>query len=134
MCGPSFFSFFLYAHRYKNIVGFDISKEQIDISKSLFRKHGFEKARFFVSDVEKIRLPEEYADFVFVTTSLHHLSDMIDAVKEIKRILKRNHYFVAFEPNLLNPYSWYHHWTERRTGKASVNEKLQTPNKIKDTF
>lgn len=84
--------------------------------------------------MEKIKLPKQFADLVFVTTSLHHLPDMSKAASEINRVLKSGGYFVAFEPNALNPYSLYSHMKEKRGGYASKNEKLPTPGGMKKVF
>jgi ubiquinone/menaquinone biosynthesis C-methylase UbiE len=57
---------------------------------------------FKVEDIHALSLPDEAFDAVIGSSILHHL-DIIQALSEIKRVLKTGGHIVFTEPNMLNP-------------------------------
>ncbi|MFH0889593.1 MAG: class I SAM-dependent methyltransferase [Candidatus Aenigmatarchaeota archaeon] len=134
MCGTAFLSFLLYKKGYKNITGFDISPCIVGYTRELFKESGFNKARFFAGDVNKIKIRDGFADFVFILASLHHLISTDIAVKELKRILKPGGRLVVIEPNAINPLGYYLHKMEEKNGRTSANERMLTPFSVRRAF
>ncbi|MBI3413622.1 MAG: class I SAM-dependent methyltransferase [Candidatus Aenigmarchaeota archaeon] len=126
MGGTGFFTVLLAKRGYKNLLVFDLSENNIKAARALFKRHKI-KARALVSDIEKIRLKDNFTDLVVVMTSLHHLPSRTKALRECKRILKPGGYLLAIEPNKLNPLALWRHWRS----KPSVNEKLFSSGEIR---
>ncbi len=119
MGGSGTFAAILHNNGYRNITTFDISDNHVRHAKTLFKKRGM-KVRAFVSDIEDIKLPDNFADLVIIMTSMHHLAKRKKALSECRRILKNGGNLLIVEPNKLNPYAYYVHATSLR----SPGEKL----------
>lgn len=75
----------------KKIVGFDLSKEFIDLAKSLKIKN----AEFFVGDMnKKFKFVDSSFDVVFSSLAIHYAKDIDEFFKEVKRVLKKGGIFV----------------------------------------
>jgi ubiquinone/menaquinone biosynthesis C-methylase UbiE len=75
----------------KKIVGFDLSKELIDLAKSLKIKN----AEFFVWDMnKKFKFKDSSFDIVYSSLAIHYAKDIDKFFKEVKRVLKKGGLFV----------------------------------------
>jgi ubiquinone/menaquinone biosynthesis C-methylase UbiE len=83
-----------------DFTGIDISKKAIDRAKS--RKI---KAKFLVSEAEKIPFKDNFFDMVTCFDVLEHVKNPMLMVKEMHRVLKVNGTFQAFIPTEDNIFS-----------------------------
>jgi ubiquinone/menaquinone biosynthesis C-methylase UbiE len=75
----------------KRIYGFDLSKEFINIAKSLKIKD----SDFFVGDMnQKFKFKNDFFDVVYSALSVHYAKDLNFLFKEVHRVLKKNGFFV----------------------------------------
>ncbi|MBN2100700.1 methyltransferase domain-containing protein [Candidatus Dojkabacteria bacterium] len=81
--------------------GIDISYEMIKISEDKLKKYN--RVTLTVDNGQKTKFPDNCFDCVFYATTLHHIPDPVEAVKEVKRILKPGGRAVFMEPNRLFP-------------------------------
>ena len=79
----------------KDYTGVDIDLDRIELAQELNPKYNFEQ----IKD-EKIDLPDESQDYIFICGVLHHISDEVinKYIKEFKRILKHKGSLLIFEP------------------------------------
>ncbi|MBI2654750.1 class I SAM-dependent methyltransferase [Candidatus Woesearchaeota archaeon] len=84
------------AEKYKNasITAIDYDKDQIEIAnknkKSL-------KIEFMQADATKLRFKPASFDYAIETNVLHHIKNYGDAIKETRRVLKKNGYFYLMD-------------------------------------
>ena len=79
----------------KQIKGFDISPEMVEIAKKLNPK-----IEIKVGSGTKIPFREKF-DIVYASLSIHYLKDLNPVFKELKRVVKPNGYFVFSTGNIL---------------------------------
>lgn len=70
------------------ITSIDISQESIDQAKALVKRNGYSNVEFQKADLFNLPFPEEAFDHIFVCFVLEHLTNPIDALKSLKRVLK----------------------------------------------
>lgn len=104
---------------FKNITGYDISKNCILMA----RKH-YKNIDFQIRDIEHTELKPNSIDFLFYCGILHHFTDTGKVVKEAKRILKKKGKVFVFEPNAVNPALWLF----RNKKSPFRSNKMKTPN------
>jgi len=104
---------------FKNISGYDISRNCI-----LMAKKKYPEIDFKVKDIENTELKDSSVDFLFYSGILHHFTDTKNVIKEAKRILKKNGKAFVFEPNACNPVLWLF----RNKKSPFKSENLKTPN------
>jgi len=104
---------------FKNISGYDISKNCISMARKNYSGIDFQ-----ARDIENTGLKENSVDFLFYCGILHHFTDMKDVLKEARRILKNGGRVFVFEPNAKNPVLWL----LRDEKSPFKSEKLKTPN------
>ncbi len=88
-----------------DVTGIDIAKDMLSVAKSKNIK-----AEFFYADVCDLPFGDETFETVFAVTSLEFVPDREKAFREIKRVLKKNGYFViagltASKYNLIRKYN-----------------------------
>ena len=76
------------------VVGVDISKTQVAISKSIRRKYGIKNIVLHVDDICSIRYGMQF-DIIDATGVLHHIENVDDALRNIYRLLKDDGCFVG---------------------------------------
>src|SRR3989344_4992324 len=69
---------------FKNVKGYDISKNCIKIAKKQFPAIDFQ-----VVDIEKTNLKDNSVDILFFCGILHHFTNMEKVINESRRILKK---------------------------------------------
>lgn len=74
--------------------GIDVTEEMIQKAEKTARKMGIENAKFILSDLEKIALPEETADLIISNCTLNHVANKLKVWREIYRLLKNGGRFV----------------------------------------
>jgi ubiquinone/menaquinone biosynthesis C-methylase UbiE len=86
-------------------VNMDISYNALKYSRGRLR---MDSARFVQADMNFIPLRDGAADVVICYGSLHHVSDLPGAAREIGRVLKKDGVFIALER--LPRFSWFELW------------------------
>ncbi|HNW50312.1 MAG TPA: methyltransferase domain-containing protein [Prolixibacteraceae bacterium] len=69
-------------------VSIDISNESLAIAEEAIRKQKIENVIFKQADIFNLPFEEDYFDHIFVCFVLEHLTNPIDALMELKRVLK----------------------------------------------
>ena len=78
------------------LIGVDISNEILERAKIRATKHE-RKIEFKEGSVENLPFPNEYADFIISTLSLHHWINPDRAFQEIYRVLKKEGIALIFD-------------------------------------
>ncbi len=110
----------------------------LDICHNLIRKAEFkDKIHFITGDIENLPFKDNYFDVIFFSNVLHHFPNLILPLKEAYRILKKNGYCLAFDPNNKNPVIWI--FRNRKSpffikGETTSNERPLTNSEIKEIF
>lgn len=89
-CGNGFFTYH-FAKLY-NVTGLDFSKRMLKINPHYKLVHG---------DAENLPFDNNTFDIVFCSDLLHHLKKPKEAIREMKRVVKK--YIIVSEPNRNNP-------------------------------
>ncbi len=101
-CGNGVFLAIL-ASRCEKIVGIDISADMLsDCSKTLERL-GIANVKLINATSEKIPLPDNEFDVIFLVDVIHHIEQLQESILEIYRVLKPEGKLLVFEPNKYNP-------------------------------
>ncbi|MDD5431478.1 MAG: class I SAM-dependent methyltransferase [Candidatus Omnitrophica bacterium] len=98
-CGDGIDSWF-WGKTEANFVSMDIC---YDLVVSAKRNNNGKNILFLVNDAECFAFPDESFDAVVGNSVLHHLQ-VIPALREIKRVLKKNGKIAFCEPNMFNPH------------------------------
>lgn len=103
-CGRGFYSyalsFFLFV---KEIQSFDINESYISLAKShcTDKRIHIQKASIY-----NLPYPNNYFDFIVFSEVLEHLKDEKNALKELKRVLKKNGIIALTVPDVQFPFLW----------------------------
>lgn len=93
--------------RNKNIakyIGVDISENMISVAKNRLRK--YQNHELIRAGAESLPIKDSSIDFVFMSGSMHHFSDIESAVIEMRRILKPTGVLAINEPNIVCPVNF----------------------------
>ena len=90
-CGNGRISSFM-ADKTKNLIGIDPNDEKIKEAKA-----NIPYGKFLIGSGENIEFENEFFDLVIFALSLHH-QDSIKAIKEARRVLKRDGLILVIEP------------------------------------
>jgi ubiquinone/menaquinone biosynthesis C-methylase UbiE len=88
----------------------DIAPEAIQRARDQAAAEGMTHLEYFVSDINKIDLPENYYDIVFGVMSIHHLSNLEHVYAQVKKTLKPGGFFLLNE--FVGPTQFQ--WTDRQ--------------------
>lgn len=88
-CGTGLFTRRI-AKRVKQVYGFDISMGMLRKAQKYVKKEGLKNIMFARAEVENIPFPHEFFDGVLCCGALHLFPDVIRALKEMNRVLKKN--------------------------------------------
>jgi len=96
-CGTGFVTSFE-VPLYRTVIAIDISSRMIEVARK--RLSDFDSLNLMVCDAELLPFKNEVADFVSVSSVLHHLLRPFNSMMEICRILKQDGFlYVTREPN-----------------------------------
>ena len=101
-CGPGGFLYTL-APMCGHITGADISKEAIKVCRQTIKQNCLKNAD--AVDISGSALPFEDGSFdiVVMVDLIHHMSDILTSMVEVKRVLRPGGKLLIFEPNRCNP-------------------------------
>jgi len=127
-CGLGWYAHELSLRGYGNIMGFDVSKNEITIARSTYSY-----LRFMVGTAECLPFKRESFDFVYSINMFHHLSSpqiQKMAFDEIERVLKAGGYFFLHETNTHNPlFRLYLRYIFPRINKCDTGDEIRIPTK-----
>ena len=91
-CGNGVVSKYLAKKFQGNVVGIDIDRGQIELAR---QKIGdIPNIHFLEADATKLPFADNSFDVVISFGVLHHITDWLDALKEMKRVLRAKGYFI----------------------------------------
>ncbi len=103
-CGKGELLYFMAKKGYE-VYGIDYSKTAIRMCKDLLKKKKI-KATILMSDVRKVKFPDNYFDIVISTDVVEHLNDnkaTVEFFNEMHRILKpKGQFYIHTAPNKLH--------------------------------
>lgn len=70
------------------VVGIDIESSQVELARDSAQKAGYTNVTFEVASLYEIPFPDASFDAVFLHGVLEHLSDPVQALREVLRVLK----------------------------------------------
>ena len=70
------------------VVAFDVVEEQVRIARNHAEEAGVANVEFRVADIYEIPFPNDTFDAVYVNAVLEHLNQPMEALKEVRRVLK----------------------------------------------
>lgn len=134
-CGQGFFSHVIAKNRNKNVVGVDISKEDISIAKKRYPHVTFQ-----YMSAESLKFKKDYFEEVYVIEVLEHVDNLDKTLDEISRVLKVNGRLVVSVPYYkseawlikLRP-SYFKEIHHVRVFKENQLERLASKRKLKVT-
>jgi ubiquinone/menaquinone biosynthesis C-methylase UbiE len=99
-CGGGYFATFLAEKTGPEgkVFAIDIQADAIKEAKELAEALRFENIEFHQSDVKKTAFTENFFDVVFISSVLFQNKNLLDIIKEAKRILKDKGFLVVLEP------------------------------------
>jgi len=103
-CGSGFTCGF-WAKRGHKVIGVDLCRDLLKLAKKGAVGDGPpERTDYVVADMEHLPFRSNKLDFAVGIAILHHVPNDLEAIREVKRVL-RTHGKVPFsEPNAINPY------------------------------
>lgn len=111
----------------KEVIACELFAERMKYAKETNKNPNL---KFVVGDCFNLPFDNDSFDVVFGSLVLHQLPNLIDALKEVRRVLKKNGIYVGFEPNPFNIINIYRHFFK----KHSQNQYLFWPSKISPQF
>jgi ubiquinone/menaquinone biosynthesis C-methylase UbiE len=78
-----------------NVTGTDIDEDQIKIAKDLGKD--IKNVTFLIADAAGLPFSDKSFDAILVINVLHHISNWMDALKEMDRVLKKSGYLLISE-------------------------------------
>jgi ubiquinone/menaquinone biosynthesis C-methylase UbiE len=77
------------------VTGVDVDPEQIQLAQKNI--DNIENIRFLTADATNLPFPDNDFDVVLSFGTTHHISNWLDALSEIRRVLKPKGYFIYYE-------------------------------------
>jgi SAM-dependent methyltransferase len=105
------------------IIGIDKSERMIKIAKNKLKRTAMDNVIFEVGDAESLKFPNESFDAVILCGSLATFSDKKKALREIKRVLKKDGKVACIEANWLYQLTHGRHF--QGEGSFVLTEKGQ---------
>ncbi len=107
-CGTGFYYPLLSQHA-DSVLGVDVSQAMLDEAQKLIERQQLGNCRVQQCSALELPFPDASFETVHCWDVLHHVSDVLQTLREIERVLIPGGRFIAVEPNLLNPsITWYH--------------------------
>jgi ubiquinone/menaquinone biosynthesis C-methylase UbiE len=88
------------------VIGVDVSPEQIATAEQTVQAEGVGNARFRTASAYATGLETDYFDLVFSRFLLMHLQRPFEALREMRRILKPNGILAVEDGDFTSPFCW----------------------------
>jgi len=85
-----------------DVTALDLSPGMVDCAMALAKAHGV-SIRGVVQSGERLDVPEEHFDIVYVANTIHHVTDKALLFRQIHRALKPGGRFFSYDPIAYNP-------------------------------
>ena len=106
-CGPGTITADLAALAHRGqVIGLDSSEDVLEQARDTAAKRGLNNIRFEVGDVRKLSYADATFDVVHVHQVLQHLSDPVQALREMRRVTKKGG-IVAVRETDFSAMTWY---------------------------
>ena len=92
------------ARRGFDVIAIDLTLGGVRAARERLRREGF-KGRFLVADAERLPFRDQAVDTTWTSLLIHHFPRLDRLPGELARISRRR--VIAFEPNAMNPLSWF---------------------------
>ena len=92
------------ARRRFDVIAVDLTLGGVRAARERLRREGF-TGRFLVADAERLPFREGAVDVTWTSLLIHHFPRLDRLPAELARISRRR--VIAFEPNAMNPLSWF---------------------------
>ncbi len=91
-CGNGATSRYVAKEYHLNVMGTDVDSDQIQLAKE--NADGMPNIHFLEADATNLPFGDNGFDIVLSFQVMHHISNWLDALKEIKRVLRPKGYFI----------------------------------------
>lgn len=91
-CGNGLVTRYLAKEYNHNVTGIDIDPEQIELARK--ETNIIENVHYYEAEATNLPCKDMAFDIVLSFGTLHHIENWLDALKEIKRVLKHGGYFL----------------------------------------
>lgn len=92
-------------------ISIDISENSLSKAKDLIKSGNLNNVEFQLGDIFNLNFPEEYFDHIFICFVLEHIKHPVDALRSLKKVLKRGGTITLIEGDhgstFFYPYSHY---------------------------
>jgi len=92
-------------------ISIDISEDSLNKARALIQSLNIDNVEFQAGDIFDLQFPDEYFDHIFICFVLEHLATPIEALKSLKRVLKKGGSITIIEGDhgsaYFYPYSHY---------------------------
>lgn len=78
-----------------NVTGVDVDPGQIQLAQESCKNSG--NIRFLTTDATDLQFPDRDFDIVLSFGTTHHISGWLDALREMRRVLKPEGYFIYYD-------------------------------------
>lgn len=92
-CGQGFNTYLLSKDKQNNVIGIDLSKEDIEISRQRYPN-----INFLIMNAEKLTFKNNSFDVVYAIEILEHIDHLDKVLSEVKRVLKKGGKFIVSIP------------------------------------
>lgn len=106
----------------------DASQEMLAVARKFTIARGLEHIHLQTAQAENLPFESETFDGVIALDMLHHVEDAEKLLKEVRRVLKKDGFFLVLEPNIRNPLIGLAHLLlpeERRALKRNMPRTLR---------
>ena len=123
-CGPGTFSLKLSDMTKSQVHSVDISEKFVEECKRQIQINNKKNIFVNINDNSKLKYENNYFDKIVLIDVIHHLEDIHGALKELKRVLKKDGRIIVYEPNILNPLMFLMHLIDKNErGLLKVGRK-----------
>lgn len=114
-----------------NVIGVDISKEDIAKAKKKLTEKNLSPNRALVANAKKLPFKEGVFDIVLLSDILEHVSQPELVAKESCRVTKKGGYILATVPNEWHPVIKYPWLKKLLSGRKNIDEHPDIPFNLK---
>jgi SAM-dependent methyltransferase len=122
------------ARRGFDVIAVDLTLGGVRAARERLRREGY-KGRFLVADAERLPFRGRAVDTTWTSLLIHHFPRLDRLPAELSRVTGRR--LIAFEPNALNPLSWFaFNVVNPIWGLSSTtrNQRAVWPKRVERTF
>jgi ubiquinone/menaquinone biosynthesis C-methylase UbiE len=106
-------------------ISVDISEKSISKARELIKSHNLDNVEFQTGDIFNLNFPDEYFDHILICFVLEHLPHPADALKSLKRILKKGGTITLIEGDHGSAY----YYPESSFAQAAINAQVALQSK-----